>query len=189
MLAQTEYYNRWQFDYRLYAPILEFAREQGIPVVALNVRQEISSKVAREGISGLSDAERAQFPAQLDRNLPGYRERLHAVFNEHPEIQDMNFENFVDAQLIWDEAMAERAARYLEAHPSRHLVVLAGDGHVIRSGIPARFARLSGVEPASVLQEIVYWILHQYPRCCRFMARRIFQFWYFALALCTVSDS
>ena len=152
MLAQTEYYNRWQFDYRLYAPILEFAREQGIPVVALNVRQEISSKVAREGISGLSDAERAQFPAQLDRNLPGYRERLHAVFNEHPEIQDMNFENFVDAQLIWDEAMAERAARYLEAHPSRHLVVLAGDGHVIRSGIPARFARLSGVEPASVLQ-------------------------------------
>jgi len=152
MLAQTEYYNRWQFDYRLYAPILEFAREQGIPVVALNVRQEISSKVAREGISGLSDAERAQFPAQLDRNLPGYRERLHAVFNEHPEIQHMNFENFVDAQLIWDEAMAERAARYLEAHPSRHLVVLAGDGHVIRSGIPARFARLSGVEPASVLQ-------------------------------------
>lgn len=153
MLVKTEYYNRWQFDYRLYAPILEFAREQGIPVVALNAPQEISSKVAREGISALSDAERAQLPAQLDHNnLPGYRKRLRAVFEQHPEIQHMSFDKFVEAQLLWDETMAERAARYLKAHPQRFLVVLAGEGHVIRSGIPARFARISGVEPVTVLQ-------------------------------------
>jgi len=152
MLTQTEYYDRWHFDYRLYAPILEFARGRGIPVVALNALKEISSKVAKEGISGLSDAERAQFPAQLDRDVPGYRERLQAVFDEHPEIQHMDFENFVDAQLIWDESMAERAARYLEAHPDGHLVVLAGGGHIIRSGIPARFTRRSGVEAVNVLQ-------------------------------------
>ena len=152
MLARTEYYDRWHFDYRLYAPILEFARGRGIPVVALNAPQEISSKVAKEGIASLSEAERAQFPAQLDRDLPGYRERLRAVFDEHPEIQQMSFENFVDAQLIWDESMAERAARYLGAHPGGHLVVLAGDGHVTRSGIPARFGRRSGVEAVNLLQ-------------------------------------
>jgi uncharacterized iron-regulated protein len=152
MLAQTEYYVRWQFDYRLYAPILEFARGHGIPVVALNVTKEISSKVAKEGIAGLSETERAQFPAQLDRGLPGYRESLQAVFDEHPEIQHMNFENFVEAQLLWDESMAERAARYLEAHPGRHLVVLAGNGHITRSGVPARFSRRSGVEAVTVLQ-------------------------------------
>jgi len=152
MLAQTEYYDRWHFDYRLYAPILEFARGRGIPVVALNAPKEISSKVAQEGISGLSDTERAQFPAQLDHDVPGYRERLQAVFDEHPEIQHMNFENFVEAQLIWDESMAERAARYLEAHPDAYLVVLAGDGHITRSGIPARFTRRSGVEAVNVLQ-------------------------------------
>ncbi len=152
MLAQTEYYDRWHYDYRLYAPILEFARGRGIPVLALNAPKEISSKVAKEGISSLSDAERAQFPAQLDRDLPGYRERLQAVFDEHPEIQLMSFENFVDAQLVWDESMAERAARYLGAHPDGHLVVLAGDGHITRSGIPARFGRRSGVEAVNLLQ-------------------------------------
>jgi uncharacterized iron-regulated protein len=152
MLAQTEYYDRWHFDYRLYAPILEFARGRGIPVVALNAPKEISSKVAQEGISSLSDTERAQFPAELDHDVPGYRERLQAVFDEHPEIQHMNFENFVEAQLIWDESMAERAARYLEAHPDAYLVVLAGDGHITRSGIPARFTRRSGVEAVNVLQ-------------------------------------
>jgi uncharacterized iron-regulated protein len=152
MLLKTEYLSRWQFDYRLYAPILEFARAHGVPVVALNARQEISSKVAREGISGLSDTERAQIPQRFDRDVPGYRERLQAVFQQHPEIQHMSFENFVEAQLVWDETMAARTARYVEAHPGRHLVVLAGDGHVIRSGIPARFARRSGTMPASVLQ-------------------------------------
>jgi uncharacterized iron-regulated protein len=152
MLVQTEYFDRWHFDYRLYAPILEFARGRGIPLIALNAPQEISSKVAQEGISGLSEVERAQFPTQLDRDLPGYRERLQAVFDEHPEIQHMSFENFVEAQLIWDESMAERAARYLEANPDRHLVVLAGDGHVTRSGIPARFTRRSGVEVVNLLQ-------------------------------------
>jgi hypothetical protein len=64
----------------------------------------------------------------------------------------MSFENFVEAQLIWDESMAERAARYLDAHPGRRLVVLAGDGHVTRSGIPARLGRRSGVEAVNLLQ-------------------------------------
>lgn len=152
MLAQTEYYTRWQFDYRLYAPILEFARERKIPLVALNATAEISSKVAREGLSSLSAAERAQVPLEIDRDLPGYRDRLKTAFDQHPEIRHMNFENFVEAQLVWDESMAARAARYLDENPSRPLVVLAGGGHVVRSGIPARFERRSGVHPAVVLQ-------------------------------------
>ncbi len=152
MLAKTEYFSRWRYDYRLYAPIFEFAREHRIPLIALNAPQEISSKVAREGISGLNDAERAQIPARLDRSVPGYRERLRAVFDSHPEIRHMSFENFVEAQLIWDETMAEAAASYLQKNPDRYLVVLAGDGHVTRSGIPARFARRSGVVPATLLQ-------------------------------------
>ena len=36
-LRATEYYQGWGWDYRLYAPIFRFAREQRIPVRALNV--------------------------------------------------------------------------------------------------------------------------------------------------------
>ncbi|TNF97910.1 MAG: iron-regulated protein, partial [Gammaproteobacteria bacterium] len=45
MLIGTEYFDRWSFDYRLYRPILEFAHEQKIPVIALNIEKEITSKV------------------------------------------------------------------------------------------------------------------------------------------------
>ncbi len=152
MLAKTEYYDRWRFDFRLYAPIFEYARDKRIPLIALNVPREISEKVARQGLSGLTAEERAQVPSELDRDVPGYEARLRAVFEQHPEIRQMGFDNFVSAQLVWDESMAERAARYLEAHPGRRLVVLAGVGHVIRSGIPVRFSRRTGVESAVVLQ-------------------------------------
>lgn len=37
MLEGTEYFERWRFGYRLLAHRLRYAREHGIPVVALNV--------------------------------------------------------------------------------------------------------------------------------------------------------
>ena len=33
-LEKTEYFQRWRFDYRLYRPIFQYAREQGIPAAA-----------------------------------------------------------------------------------------------------------------------------------------------------------
>ena len=53
-LRATEYYQGWGYDYRLYAPIFRFAREQHIPVRALNVPPALPSAVAKVGIAGLS---------------------------------------------------------------------------------------------------------------------------------------
>jgi len=48
--------------------------------------------------------------------------------------------------------MAERAARYLEQHPGRRMVVLAGGGHLVYgSGIPRRLTRRIAVDTAIVL--------------------------------------
>jgi len=43
-LKKTEYFKRWGFDYNLYKPILDFARENKISVVALNIETEIIKK-------------------------------------------------------------------------------------------------------------------------------------------------
>jgi len=150
MLARSEYFERWRYDFRLYAPILELARERGIPLLALNVPREITRKVARGGLEALSAEERSRIPAELERDDPGYRARIRAVFEQHPELAGADFERFLEAQLLWDEGMAERAARYLAEHPGRRLVVLAGAGHVARDGIPARLERRAGVTVAVV---------------------------------------
>lgn len=153
MLQRTEYFDRWQYDYRLYRPILRYAREQGIPLVALNVPAELTRAIARNGLAGLGEEERNQLPAMPD---PGaaYRERLHAIFSAHPQSEHSDFENFVQAQLLWDEGMAERAADYLRANPERPMVILAGSGHVAYGvGIPERLQRRLDVSMAVVVNQ------------------------------------
>jgi len=151
MLLATGYYERWRYDYRLYQPILDFARQNAIPLVALNVPSEITQKVGRDGIASLSDEERSAIPDVVDRSDTHYRARIKEVFEHHPAREHGDFETFFEVQLLWDEGMAERAADYLDTHGG-HMVVLAGVGHVLRSGVPQRFARRNPARSAVVLQ-------------------------------------
>jgi uncharacterized iron-regulated protein len=151
LLRRTRYFERWGFDYRLYRPILRYARDQRIPVIALNLAVELTSRVGQVGIAGLNAAERAQLPEAIDRTDRVYETRLRAVFDQHPGQEQQAFERFLDVQLLWDEGMAERAARYLTEHPQRTLVVLAGVGHVEYGlGIPKRLGRRVPA-PAAIL--------------------------------------
>jgi uncharacterized iron-regulated protein len=143
MLIRTEYFKRWNIDYRMLQPILRFAREKHIPVLALNISEEIHHKVFSGGLKSLSPEEREHVPDELQPIDKDYRDRLRAIFNSHPE--GTSFETFVEGQLLWDEAMADVAADYLKQHPQTQLVVLAGLGHMMYGdGIPKALDRRLG---------------------------------------------
>lgn len=151
-LRATEYFQRWGYDYRLYAPIFRYAREQRIPVRALNVPTALVSTVAKVGIAGLAEKQRAYLPQNIERADEDYRNRLRDAFEAHPGAKPEAFNHFVEAQLVWDEGMAESAATYLNANKSRRLVILAGAGHVVfGAGIPKRLARRTNATYAIVL--------------------------------------
>jgi aminopeptidase N len=156
-LKKSRWFERWRFDYRLYRDILDFARSNKIPIIALNLDKEIVSKVFKEGgVSALSDEERQQLPPERDLDLPGYQERLAAVYTMHSQgghgPASGKFAGFFQAQALWDETMAARAADYLRDHPEERLVVIAGRGHVTKeSGIPPRVARRLEVKQAVVV--------------------------------------
>jgi uncharacterized iron-regulated protein len=141
-LRATEYYQGWGYDYRLYAPIFRFAREQRIPVRALNVPSELPSAVAKVGMAGLSGQQRTYLPREIGPADEHYRARLRKAFEAHKATKPDAFDHFVEAQLVWDEGMAESAAAYLNENPSRRMVILAGSGHVeYGEGIPKRLER------------------------------------------------
>lgn len=152
LLRSTQYFDRWRYDYRLYRPILRFAREQRIPVIALNLETEITEKVGQGGIGSLTPEEQARIPAELDRDDPAYRERVKQVFDMHPSQEERDFEHFLEVQLLWDEGMADRAVRFLREHPAKTLVVLAGAGHLeYGQGIPKRVQRRVQIPAVSLL--------------------------------------
>jgi len=82
MLERTEWKQRWGYDFGLYRPILEFAREHRIEVVALNVSTEIRRVVSKEGRDALSDEQRASLPEE-DREFEGYADRFADLVRAH----------------------------------------------------------------------------------------------------------
>ena len=153
-LKQSEYFQRWRFDYNLYRPILQFAHKEKIPVVALNIQREITEKDGRTGLDSLSEEEKKWMPAQMDFSDRVYRERLERIFREHPSFEAKNFDFFLQAQILWDETMAESVDRFLKKNPDYQMVVLAGSGHLAYgSGIPQRAARRNGFDYSILLNE------------------------------------
>jgi len=158
-LKRSQYLNTWRFNYHLYEDILHYAREHNLPVVALNQEHELVSKVANQGLEQLTPEERGRIPKEMVLSDEAYEKRLRRVFEMHQtEVVSTNtpqvFEYFHQAQILWDETMAETIASFLKDRPDFRLVVLAGSGHLVfGSGIPRRAHRRIGKDYAIVLPD------------------------------------
>ena len=154
-LKNTEYFSRWRYDYNLYKPIIDYLKQQRIPLVALNIQGDLTRNVAREGMYDLSDQQKKQLPADMDFSNETYRKNLSQVFVVHHKQEDLqNFNYFLQAQMVWDEGMAESAYRFLASHPEYKMVILAGNGHVRHKyGIPDRLYRRNHEPFAVVVQD------------------------------------
>lgn len=147
LIQKSEYQTRWGFHWQNYAPILKFAKEKQLPVIALNTPSEITRKVAREGLKTLTLSEQKFIPplSEIHTDNEEYRQQLQAAFQQHHASnngKNANVENFFQAQVLWDETMAEGIAKFVNTHPNYQIIVLAGQGHIIYGyGIPSPVAR------------------------------------------------
>lgn len=149
---QDIYLDHWNYDWALYAPIFHYARDHALPMVGLNVPREISRQVARHGFASLTPAQRGELDEIVCDVTPAYRAFILKAYEAHAHGR-MDFEHFCQAQLLWDEAMAQHAIRYLAAHPDRTLVILTGSAHARKMGIPTRVARHGPWPMAVILPE------------------------------------
>jgi uncharacterized iron-regulated protein len=149
-LKASEYFKRWKYDYHLYREIIEFAKAKGIPVIALNLREEIIRKVSTGGLDALTEEEKKEIPQDMDMSDEDYRERLSKIFKLHPE--SGNFSYFSQSQILWDETMSHSIAQFMGDNPDHQMVVLAGAQHIMfGSGIPKRTFRLNGKDYATLI--------------------------------------
>lgn len=129
------YLNYWNFDWKLYRPIFEYARQNQIPMVGLNVPRKITIQVAYHGFASLNRDQKGSLEGITCNVTPEYREFVKGAHGI-PSHGGMNFESFCEAQLVWDSAMAIHAIDFLERHPRYLMVILAGSGHAHKLGIP-----------------------------------------------------
>jgi len=70
MLERTGYFDRWRFDYRLYRPVILYAKENGIPIVGAERPGRAHHRISEVGIEGLTTDEK-QKAADIDRSNAG----------------------------------------------------------------------------------------------------------------------
>lgn len=150
---QEIYYNNWNFPWKFYSSILEYARDKKIPIVGLNVPREITRQVARQGFQSLSETQKdtlSQITCRVDKE---YMEYIRKAYGGHAH-GDLSFIYFCEAQLVWDSAMAVNALRYLNSNPDTAMVILAGAGHVRKQAIPSQITSRSDIPYTVILPEV-----------------------------------
>jgi len=129
-LARSRPWPNYRTDYR---PMIEFAKREGIPVIASNLPADLRRKLAQGGetaLAALTPAERALVPERLIENPPEYWERVEQATLGHGALgMGGGGERLYDGQNLWDNTMAESVARSLAQDPQRLVVHVNGGFH------------------------------------------------------------
>lgn len=151
------YARNWSYDWSFYRELFVFARDNRIPMIALNVPKGIVFKVAKKGFESLTPEERRNLPLGVtcDINRPQtefLRKTFEGVFGH--EAKGQLFTYFCEAQAVRNSGMAMIIANNQKKHPGRKLVALAGTWHAVKHGIPERFPNSCDVSFRVLLPEI-----------------------------------
>lgn len=150
----VERYSRsWSINWAEYDAIMLFARNNGIPLVALDTPPDLVKTVTYKGSGALTTDSLIRLPAGVSTAmLPSYRKFMSQAFRTH-EIPDFMFDNFCAAQGLRNSTMARRIVGYLAVNPARKMVVIAGVGHAMRRAVPAAVAH-AGLSTRIVVPQV-----------------------------------
>ncbi|MCD1645882.1 ChaN family lipoprotein [Marinobacter adhaerens] len=118
-----------------YRPLVEFARQQNLPVIAANAPADVVRCVGRKGpeyLSGVSDTIKQKLPADPFMDTPAYREKFMAAIGASHQADDTmseRMENTYKAQLLRDNTMAARILQARKEHPGHQVLHLTGTFH------------------------------------------------------------
>jgi len=152
LVGELNFDSEWGFSFSYYQPIFRQALVRFGSLVAFGVPKDVTREVAEKGLEGINPNQRRSLP-ELDLDVPGHRAVFDSMMTLHPGTEQSDvLDRYYQAQVVWDESMAARAAAWLsQRYPGRKLVILAGAAHCHPSAIPARIRRRAAFTVVSVL--------------------------------------
>ncbi|TGM12805.1 hypothetical protein EHQ81_13045 [Leptospira selangorensis] len=110
-LNSGKFWPNYQTDYH---PMVSFAKEQNLPVLAANAPRKYVNLVSHQGLDSLYKIRSPFLPPRYTYNLfrqKEYEELLSAMIAEHsPTGFSPDKQKFIDAQYVWDASMADSIA-------------------------------------------------------------------------------
>ncbi len=169
----------WGYGPEPYLPLFHFVRQNRLSMIALNVDRQLVSRVGQQGWSAIPEDAREGISDPAPAS-DAYRQSLAKVYaakqkqgvkdpspygggdlsqgheaDEAPDLAEIlesaDFVRFVEAQLMWDRAMAEALFKASRENPDALVVGVLGRGHVEHGyGVPHQLADL-GEDSVAIL--------------------------------------
>lgn len=159
-LDESRWEQNWGGPYDEYEPLIKFARDHGVPAVALNPPRSLVREVAAKGLAqALADPVMnrwGMWNELLIDDRPYHEMILRQLRLCHRGLSEAGYQRIYEASIFRDEGMAKAISSYLrQARPDEGpLVSYTGGGHIQhRLPVPNRVLRR---RPAAVKQTTVY---------------------------------
>jgi len=157
---ETAWQQTWGFDLNFYAKLFNYAAKNKIRLVGLNVPYDVARLVGQSGLASLPLSLVALLP-EMDLSVAKHKQAFLSAIggdNSHGPEGGSSLDHFYEAQVLWDEYMAESAAKYISKYPQNTLLVIAGVGHIKgRVGMPDRVQKRTGQVPFVIVPQQVKW--------------------------------
>jgi uncharacterized iron-regulated protein len=180
LVSRTGWQDRWGYEFAMYKPIIGRALAAQAKLIALNPPRELTKQISHDGIDSLTPEQRAALPELvLDdaAHRAWWNEQMAAMGgagahmtkdDDKPDVKPdapkeeppppppettapSEDERFYTVQVLWDESMADGAAKWIVGQSGRAMVILAGNGHCHDSAIVNRIKRRGVPDAISVL--------------------------------------
>ena len=135
-LTDSRPWSNYETDYK---PLIEFAKENKLTVVAANIPRRYASMISKQGINALDSlsVEEKKFIAKKHIVFEDeYKERFIQTMKNNmahrskmPKGMMMNFDQIYAAQCIKDDTMAESILKYQRFPPRSKVIHYNGDFH------------------------------------------------------------
>jgi uncharacterized iron-regulated protein len=134
----SRWYDNWGYNWNYYRDIFLMARDNKVPMFAVNTPREVVSAVRKKGLANLTPEEAAHIPKDIDVDNADHMTFFKATFegDEGPVhgagMGEEMWKNMLSAQATWDATMGFNGVEALKAQndPKAIMVILVGSGHV-----------------------------------------------------------
>ena len=129
-LENSRPWNNYRTDYR---PLIEFAKEKRLHVIAANVPRRLAAEVSRGGMEAFEafpEKDKRNAARKLNAPDDDYKKRFMNTMSGgmHP-MGKLNKEFLYMAQCLKDDTMAESIANHREQFPEQKIIHFNGDFH------------------------------------------------------------
>ena len=155
-LTAVQWTRIWSVDAQLYLPIFQFARMNRVPMIAMNVDQELAKAVDEKGYDRVPPEQREGVTrpapasdAYLEFLMKAYGAHDHVAHGKETNRDDPAFRRFVESQQLWDRAMAQAIVTAVKSNSAPLVVGILGGGHIIEGfGVPHQLKDLGVTDVA-----------------------------------------